>query len=278
MRRRVQIPPPSLGSTPLSAAAHRFLAARSDTSLVRGARRLAEACVRLLHSENVDPRTNGEFLVLRRLVPFLDTVIDVGANHGLWSRHVLTLRPDARVVCSEIVSETREALRRSVPQATVLDFGLSDHAGDVPLKHYPDDDRLSSMFDYPHSYRAEWLTEHVETGDSVVEAEKLTRVDMLKIDAEGADLAVLRGFGGALESGTIRVVQFEYGYACVVARTFLLDFYELLEGYGYRLGKVHRDGVEFVPYRLELENFFGPNYLAVHSSAPEIVELLRAGR
>jgi FkbM family methyltransferase len=226
---------------------------------------VAEAGVALLHSEDPDPRTNCELRVLERMADRLDTVIDVGANHGQWSRLALMVSPGVRVCCSEIVSSTRAKLRAALPQATVVDYGLSDRSATVEVKHYLADDRLSSLYDYPHPLRAVLLREEVRTGDELLAAEKIERVDLLKVDAEGADLAVLRGFSQALAEGRINAVQFEYGYACVLARSFLLDFYELLEPRGFQLGRVGRRGVEFMPYRLERENFFGPNFLAVRS-------------
>ena len=272
-----EIPPPRLGSTSVSRILHEFLASRSDATLVRAARRWAEASVALLHSENVDPRANGEFEVLRRLAPDgLQTVIDVGANRGRWSREVLRLNPDARVFASEISTPTRELLRRALPEAVVLEYGLLDRDGDIRIKHYPDDDRLSSIYDYPHRLTAVRRDERVTTGDRLVAEHALESIDMVKIDVEGADLAVLRGFRDSLEAGRVRVVQFEYGYASVLARTFLLDFFELLEPNGYVIGEVHRSGVEPLRYRLERENFFGPNFVAVHRSAPGLLDRLTA--
>ncbi len=272
-----ELPPPVLGATRTSRLVHDFLAPRSDARPVRLARRWAERAVTLLHSENPDPRTNGEYEVLRRLGPdALVTAIDVGANRGEWSREVLRLQPRARVICSEISEPTREALRRALPDAVVIDHGLLDREGEIRVKHYPGDDRLSSVYDFPHPQPAVWRSERVTTGDRLAAELGLDRIDMVKIDVEGADLAVLRGFRRALETGRIRVVQFEYGYASVLARTFLLDFFELLEPNGYTIGEVHRGGVEPVRYRLERENFFGPNFLAVHRSAPELLERVRA--
>jgi FkbM family methyltransferase len=272
-----EIPPPRLGSTRVSRILHGFLASRSDAILVRAARRWAEASVALLHSENIDPRTNGEFELLRRLGPDgLQTVIDVGANRGRWSHEVLRLNRDARVFASEISQPTRELLRRALPEAVVLEYGLLDRDGEVRIKHYPDDDRLSSVYDYPHRLAAVWRDELVTTGDRLVAEHALERIDVLKIDVEGADLAVLRGFRDSLETGRIRVVQFEYGYASVLARTFLLDFFELLEPHGYVIGEVHRGGVEPLRYRLERENFFGPNFVAVGRSVPGLLDRLTA--
>jgi len=272
----VDIPPPALGSTPFSRKLHAFLARHSDARLTRAARRCAEASVALLHSENTDPRTNGEFELLRRLGPdMLRTVIDVGANRGNWSREVLRLQPEAVVYCSEISEPTRQALRLAVPNAVVVECGLLDRDGEVRVKHYPGDDRLSSVYDYPHALPAVWREERVMRGDRLIDEQKLERIDMLKIDVEGADLAVLRGFRHALEAARIRVLQFEYGYASVLARTFLLDFFELLEPNDYVLGEIHQSGVELLHYRLERENFFGPNFVAVHRSLPELLNRLR---
>ena len=272
----VQIPPPRLGSTWLSARAHRFLASGSDARPVAAARRVAEASVALLHSEDPDPSTNGELRVLECMSERLGTVIDVGANHGQWSRLALAVSPNVRVWCSELVSPTRARLRDAVPEATVVDYGLSDHSGTTEVKHYPGDDGLSSVYDYPHPLPSVQLSEEVRTGDELLAAEGIERVDLLKVDAEGADLSILRGFRLAIAEGRIDAIQFEYGYACVVARTFLLDFYELLEPQGFRLGRVGRRGVEFMSYRLERENFFGPNFLAVRTHDPGLLERLAA--
>jgi FkbM family methyltransferase len=272
-----RIPPPALRSTPRSRLLYEVLARHSDAPVVRAARRVAEASVTVLHSENTDPRTNGEYEVLRRLGrETLGVVFDVGANQGNWSREVLRLNPRATVYCAEISEPTRERLRASVPGVVVLDHGLLDRDGIVRVKHYPDDDRLSSVYDYPHPLRAVWREEPVVTGDRVAAAHGVERIDMVKVDVEGADLAVLHGFRASLEAGRISVVQFEYGYASVLARTFLLDFFELLEPNGYTIAEVHRGGVEPLRYRLERENFFGPNFVAVHDSAPALLDRLVA--
>ena len=155
-----------------------------------------------------------------------------------------------------------------------MDCGLSDKGDQVPVKYYPSDDRLTSLFDYPHPQPAVVLRERVQRGDEVLSAEGVDRVDFLKVDVEGADLAVLRGFERMLSRAAVTAIQFEYGFACVLARAFLLDFYELLGAHGYLLGRVRAKYVEFEPYRLESENFFGPNFIAVHRSAPELIERL----
>lgn len=88
-------------------------------------------------------------------------------------------------------------------------------------------------------------------------------------------MAVLQGFGGALQRHAIRAIQFEYGYAAVYSHALLADFYRLLEPLGYVIGRLGRDGVAFAPYRLEDENFFGPNFVAVQAREAQLVRRLR---
>ncbi|HLI82761.1 MAG TPA: FkbM family methyltransferase [Bryobacteraceae bacterium] len=232
----------------------------------------------LLHAENHDIRTNGEAYLLTTLGAEAKAVADVGANRGLWTLEAARSCPNARIYSSEVVSETREELRANVAgqeRVTVLDFGLADHSGTERVKYYPKRSAVSSFYDYPRGEPSIWRNERVETGDWFLEQFGIASVDLLKVDTEGADLRVLRGFEGALSKGAIAVVQFEYGFAAVLARTLLIDFYEFLGSKGYQIGKLHSNGVDFAPYELRNENFFGPNFVAVHRSRNEIAWRLR---
>lgn len=51
---------------------------------------------------------------------------------------------------------------------------------------------------------------------------------------------VLKGFERALQAKAIRVIQFEYGYANGDAKFLMKDFYDLLEGFGFRIGNSGR--------------------------------------
>jgi len=56
---------------------------------------------------------------------------------------------------------------------------------------------------------------------------------------------------------------------------FLLkDFYDYLRAFGMKIGKIYPNYVEFRSYTLQDENFYGPNYLAVHSSEELLIKAL----
>jgi FkbM family methyltransferase len=229
-------------------------------------------------NSNYDFRTNGESRVLARLrgQPFT-TLLDVGANVGDWARDAAGVFPEARIHCFEVIPATFARLRentRDNPNVRIHDFGLSDRAQELEFKHYPGAPGLTSMFDFPHTAEAERVRGRVEAGDAFLLDQGIAAVDFLKIDVEGAELLVLEGLRGSLARGAIQVVQFEYGLMNVLTRHLLRDFYALLGGCGYRIGKVYPTYVDFRDYRLADEDFLGPNYLAVRAERGDLVRLL----
>jgi FkbM family methyltransferase len=268
--------PPRFG---LRGSIWNWFSAHADTPPVRVLRHVADAALTYLHAENHDLATNGEGFVLDCVAPQARTILDVGANRGDGALEAVRRCPQAAVHCFELASSTREELRRRVeaePRIRVEATGLSSRAGPVRVKHYPGESAWTSIYDYPHDEPSGWTDEVVTTGDAFLAVAGLTQVDLLKIDTEGSELAVLQGFRAALERQAIRVIQFEYGYAAVVARALLIDFYELLGPLGYVIGRLRRAACDFAPYSFSSENFFGPNFVAVRGDDELVARL--AGR
>ena len=90
----------------------------------------------------------------------------------------------------------------------------------VPVKHYPGASTLSGVIDYPHDAGFEWVEGRVSTGDDYCREHSVSSLDLLKVDTEGSDLQVLRGFREMLERRAIDVVQFEYGRASITSRAY----------------------------------------------------------
>jgi hypothetical protein len=102
----------------------------------------------------------------------------------------------------------------------------------------------------------------VMRGDEFFAQEGIAEVDFLKLDVEGAEHLVLQGLGDRLREQRVRFVQFEYGRVNILTHFLLRDFYELFATYGYVVGKIYPDYVDFRDYDLSDEDFLGPNYLA----------------
>jgi hypothetical protein len=112
-------------------------------------------------------------------------------------------------------------------------------------------------------------------GDSFLQREGIAEVDFLKLDVEGAEHLVLKGLEDRLQQRSIRFIQFEYGRVNILTHFLLRDFYQLLTGYGYVVGKIFPDYVDFREYELGDEDFIGPNYLACRAGDQMIPALTR---
>lgn len=236
------------------------------------ARRYADAYANPGH----DPATNGEWHLLRRLVD-LSVVFDVGANRGQWLAGVRAHHPAAIIHAFELIPATRELLAAQADAAVrVHPFGLGDVAGTVEVAHFPDRPWVSTMVlgKDIHGDAFERLDVSVSTGDEFCAQQGIDHVDLLKVDAEGADALVLRGFAGMIGRSAITTIQFEYGRGYIFSRTQLRDCFALLAP-NYEVGKLYPKGVAFKPYTSIDETYRGPNFVAVTRSRPDLIERVR---
>lgn len=223
---------------------------------------------------------NGERWLVQTLARrnLLNHVFDVGANHGDWAAMVLAANPEVKIHCFEVCPPTFQKLAARFPQgaarpANIMlnSFGLSDSQSDIKVNYFPDGDAGSSIFDVLDLKNAEIINARVTRGKDYCAHQGLASIDLLKIDVEGAEHLVLRGFDDMLTPANIPVVQFEYGMASIVTKFLLRDFYDYFEKRGYKVGKLFPQSVRFREYRYQDENFLGPNYVAV---SPQLARLL----
>lgn len=248
--------------------------------ILAGGARLARRYLAVYENTTHDLQVNGEAEVIRRLAPFRPRVVmDVGAFEGNWTRTVLETLPDTAVHAVEPSPEVADALTRRVSgsrRVSVHRCALSDHNGRATLHVHREDASLTSLVPSDPAVTTP-MTVPVRRGDDLLAELGVDRLDMVKVDAEGHDLAVLRGFERTLATAAVTVVQFEYNTWNIRSRSLLFDFYELLEPCGYRLGKVHPDGVDFRNYDTAMENWVGPACVAVHRDHPEVIAALSVG-
>jgi FkbM family methyltransferase len=223
------------------------------------------------------PERNGERWVLDRLgSERFTTILDVGANVGKWAILAAERFPAASVHALEIVPATYELLRTATGgyrQIHPVSLGLSDRAGKLRIRYDPRASAHATFTAYPHTGKVETIECDVSSGDAFLAAHGITEVDFLKVDVEGAEHLVFRGFEQALAGRRIRFVQFEYGRVNILTGFLLKNFYDLFAGHGYVVGKIYPDGVDVRDYRLADEDFLGPNYLACRSDEPLLPRL-----
>jgi len=207
-------------------------------------------------------------------LPPAPVVFDVGAHHGDYAAAVLERRPNARVHCFEPSANTFDVLAARLDgRASLHRVALADRAGARTLYGDRVGSPMASLFhrDLAWLELATDLEEEVQTQtlDGVCAAEGVDEIDLLKIDAEGAEYLVLLGAQRMLGERRIGRVMFEYGGTALDSHFFLRDFYRLLGG--FTLFRVLPDGVlPLGPYGVHLELAEYANYVAVCLPTPPL--------
>lgn len=199
------------------------------------------------------------------------TVLDVGANVGEYAASALdVLGPRAQIVSFEPspAAFARLSERHGAnPQVRLVNTALGDAEGTATLYGDAAGSPLGSLYERHLAHHGIEVapTEEVQvtTLDAWCTREGVTRIDLLKLDAEGHELRILEGGRGLLDAGAIGAIQFEFGGTSIDARTYLRDYVELL-GDRYVLHRILPHGLAPTgPYRETLEIFTTTNFLAV---------------
>lgn len=222
-----------------------------------------------------DPACNGErgvrATVLRHGQAGRKTVVfDVGANIGDWTCAILEQAEDRASLdvhafepCSGTYNILLSRIRALPGPANVVPVrkACSSSAGTGTLHIVGIGAGTNSLTCAEHADRVEQV--ELISIDDYCRTSNVDHVSLLKIDAEGYDLEVIKGATRMLQHRNIDVLQFEYNQRWIFNGAFLRDVFNILSPLGYRIGKVTPYGVEFYErWDWELETFREGNYLA----------------
>lgn len=215
---------------------------------------------------------HGEIWLQNKLKGKLDVIFDVGCNMGHWSTMAKYFNPDSEIHMFELSPTTYKSMITTTtiqPNVFANGFGLSDNTELLPFYNNSYSPMATAVTQGSNHSLDYGIT---VTGDDYVLSRKIDKIDFLKIDVEGWEGNVMKGFKSTLESKKIKIIQFEYTYMCVLTKWLLIDSYKFLEPYGYKLGKLHNGHIEFHDYGLIDETFQGPEYVAILENEMDLLE------
>lgn len=223
--------------------------------------------------------TNGELHLVGALSTLAPAVVvDVGANLGDWSEVVLRAIPSATVTSFEPIPDVaaRCADRLAIfgERSQVVAVGLADASGERRFFIDPSRTTVSGLTRPYGGPSIEQFMLPFTTGDAFCSDAGIDSIDLLKVDAEGADHLVLSGFRGLFGRGAIRIVQFEYGPWALDNRYLLADHIDFFAAFGYQVGRLYAEGVEFREHSARFEDFRLANYVAVRRTDTEATSLV----
>jgi FkbM family methyltransferase len=169
---------------------------------------------------------------------------DVGANVGQTSTAALSTYPEATVLAFEPDKTSFDALTSNVHSARFKahNLALSDTNGEARFFDYGalatsnslvEDSQYAKRAQHPVTVR----TVHCETLDAFCASHGIDRIDVLKIDTEGHEMAVLEGASDMLAENRIRFIYVEFNTLLPKDGTTggaLLPIGNILEPLGFR--------------------------------------------
>jgi FkbM family methyltransferase len=165
-----------------------------------------------------DPFTAMQRLLLGIKEPI---IFDVGAHHGHVSRLFRSLFPASTVYSFEPFQDSFEQLKMNTasdPRIKVFNFGLADRNRTQSFNSNLSSatnsllvtDELGSLTWGSGLLETQTIVQaEFKTIDSVLEAMQIPRIDILKLDVQGAEPLVMAGACSACRTGTIGLVYSE---------------------------------------------------------------------
>ena len=210
---------------------------------------------------------SGEQLTLLETLLTVDGVfLDVGANQGEFSIAAAGIVRQGKVIAFEPVTEYRARLHENIrlnsyTNIQVVPAALGEHSGSLPIydrqELFEDGTRnegLPSLFLSGSRPQVREVVS-VRTLDDVLSEMGMSRVDLIKLDIEGAEWMALRGATKSLTRWRPTLILEIGAETCRAAGYEPQALAEWIAGLNYRIEKITEDGNTVPIGADELGNF-----------------------
>lgn len=229
---------------------------------------------------NYDCKNNGEFFLLNKLNQSnnLNSIFDVGANVGTYSLLARDINKKCLIFAFEPVPNTFIDLKKNVSNKDIktFNFALGSDVKEEKMLVSKDSKLSTFLLENIHLANKEdnqYISVKIITGDEFLKNNRdLNEISLLKIDTEGYESEVLKGFRRIISR--INVIQFEYGKSNLFAKYFLKDYFSDYSD-KYHIGKLYPNGVDFQEkYKWDMDDLIGPNFVMVKRNRKDLYDLL----
>ena len=192
-----------------------------------------------------NPETNGELFFINKIKNEIDVVFDVGAAESIYlntEKEIHYFEPVPLFLNQ--LKDTKNKNKKSV----FNNFGLSDN--EETLDYYTTfQSFVNRSIDRKDSPKIQLS---VKKGINYMLENNIKKIGLLKIDTEGFELNVLKGFDDKLKN--IKYIQFEYGGTYKDNNIKLIDVVNYLKNFGFD-GFSYLSNENFVPI-LDFEDHY----------------------
>ena len=195
----------------------------------------------LANAANKDFLLFNFYETLKKLNFYPNHIVDIGANHGTWTRETLRHFPEAYYT----LLEPQHWLKKSIddileinPKVKFHAVGAGEKEGSFQFTIHNRDDSCSFRYSQEEAKAAglQQIEIPVVTLNGLLSDSTLPIPDIIKIDAEGLDIEVLKGASNFFGKTEIFMVE-----AGVVIKNFnnsFLNIINFMDQNGYRLFEI----------------------------------------
>jgi FkbM family methyltransferase len=161
---------------------------------------------------NLTPYLQAQFFQCIKNLGFNPThIVDVGANRGTWTRNALQYFPDAHYSLfepQEYLSESFKDLLKN-PKIKFHAKGVGAISGMMDLTTSDRDDSFSFSFtaEQANAFGVKQVKAPVVTLDEFLPTIGIPQPELIKIDAEGWDLEVLKGAESTISNAQVVLME-----------------------------------------------------------------------
>lgn len=122
------------------------------------------------------------------------TIIDIGANVGIWALHAKLVHPNAKVLCIEPVRETYEVLLKNIERANNgiahMHAGVAPRGQDEVVLGWHPNNPGGASFQHANNTR-NWSSAPAVRLEDLLNTLDVQRADFVKLDVEGMEYQIL---------------------------------------------------------------------------------------
>lgn len=180
------------------------------------------------------------------LIDSTDIVIDVGVHMGDYSLLAASKITSGKVLSFEPSKEALRVFRENIlinkyeNRIEVYPVVASDKQGSVSFV----DSNISEVSHISFSLKSTKNKNKVKSlpVDSIIQSQGISKIKVVKIDVEGAELLVLRGLEKSLTKHLIKNIIVEVNSDCINYGYAPTDTFEYLKKFGYKLYFFNKQG------------------------------------